>query len=211
MSWTGDEEYESVLPDFEIRGSRILLRPPQVEDEGEWINLRKRNKNYLQPFEPGWSNQALSSGFFQRRIIRQRRDWANDRAYSFLIFKHAVNADEKPKMIGGININNVCRGAAQFASLGYWIDEWHQGQGLMRAALRMVIYFSYRELKLHRLHASILPENEKSKNLLLRVGFEEEGYAREYIEINHQWQDHLLYGLILEEFMEMEHEINLNT
>ena len=199
-----EEQFEPVLPDFEIRGSRILLRPPRVDDEAEWIALRKRNKKYLKPYEPGWSKDALKSGFFQRRIVRQRRDWGDDRAYSFFIFKHPVKEEDPPQMIGGININNVCRGAAQFASLGYWLDEWHQGQGLMRAALRMIIYFSYNELKLHRLNASVLPGNEKSKNLLLHVGFEEEGFARGYIEINSEWQDHILYGLVLEEFMEDE-------
>lgn len=206
MNFASDEHFDPVLPDFQIKGSRILLRPPQVQDEGEWIALRKRNKEYLKPFEPGWSRDALSSGFFQRRIVRQRKDWANDRAYSFLIFRHAASPDERPKMIGGININNVCRGAAQFASLGYWLDEWHQGQGYMRAAMRMIIYFSYNELKLNRLNASVLPDNEKSKNLLLHVGFEEEGFAKSYIEINHKWEDHILYGLVLEDFMQAEQE-----
>ncbi len=207
MNWMEDQHFDPVLPDFEIRGSRILLRPPKVQDEGEWIDLRSRNKEYLTPFEPAWSRDALSPAFFQRRIIRQRRDWAQDRAYSFLIFRHAASADEKPKMIGGMNINNVCRGAAQFGSLGYWLDEWHQGQGYMRAALRMIIYFSYNELKLHRLNASVLPDNDKSQNLLLRVGFEEEGFAKSYIEINNLWQDHILYGLVLRDFMESEQQI----
>ncbi len=204
MNFASDEHFDPVLPDFEIKGSRILLRPPQVHDEGEWLALRKSNKNYLQPFEPGWSRDALSSAFFQRRIVRQRRDWANDRAYSFLIFRHASHPDERPKMIGGININNVCRGAAQFASLGYWLDEWHQGQGYMRAALRMITYFSHNELKLNRLNASVLPHNKKSQNLLTHVGFEEEGFAKSYIEINDKWEDHVLYGLVLQDFMEKE-------
>lgn len=206
MTWMDDREYEQVLPDFEIRGSRILLRPPQVSDEGEWIAVRKRNKKFLKPYEPSWSRDALTPAFFQRRIVRQRRDWVNDRAYAFFIFKQPPNKDERPKMIGGININNVCRGAAQFASLGYWLDEWHQGQGFMRAALRMIIYFSYEELKLNRLNASVLPDNESSQNLLRRVGFEEEGFAKAYIEIDGKWQDHILFGLVLQDFMNREAE-----
>ena len=36
--------------------------------------------------------------------------------------------------------------------------------------------------------------NELSKNLLRRLGFEQEGYAKSYLQINGSWQDHLLWG-----------------
>jgi ribosomal-protein-alanine N-acetyltransferase len=205
MEWTAYHEHEAVMPDFEIKGSRILLRPPKVDDEVEWISLRRKNKDYLQPYEPKWARDALSPAFFQRRIVRVRRDWAADRAYSFLIFRRA-SEDLPEKMIGGMNINNVCRGAAQFASIGYWLDHDHQGSGYMRAALRMIIYFSHEKLKLHRINASVLPDNEKSINLLKRVGFDEEGFAEKYIEINGAWQDHILYGLVLSDFMAREQD-----
>lgn len=203
MTWTAYHEHQPVLPDFEIRGRRILLRPPRPEDEGEWLMVRARNRQILEPYEPKWPYDALTSAYYQRRILRIRRDWNDDRAYSFLIFKHGT--EELPEeLIGGLNINNVCRGAAQFASVGYWLDLGHQGQGLMRAALRMIIYFSHDKLKLHRLNASVLPENTRSINLLEHVGFEGEGFAPAYIEINGMWQDHLLYGLILSDFIKRE-------
>ena len=204
MTWNPDtEKLETVLPDFEIRGSRILLRPPKVADEAEWISLRHKNKDYLQPYEPKWAKDALSPAFYQRRIKRVRKDWIDDRAYSFLIFRKRT--EELPqKLVGGFNINNVCRGAAQFASIGYWLDKDHQGNGYMRAALRMIIYFSHEKLKLHRLNASVLPHNERSQNLLKHVGFDEEGFAEKYIEINGAWQDHILYGLNLPDFIKKE-------
>lgn len=206
MIWNDElDDYEQILPDFEIRGQRVLLRPPKVDDEMEWISLRRKNQEFVAPFEPQWSEDALSSAFFQRRIRRVRQDWTSDRAYSFLIFKRATE-DTPEKMIGGLNINNVCRGAAQYASVGYWLDYTHQGQGYMRAALRMIIYFSHERLRLHRLNAAVLPDNFDSINLLRRVGFEEEGFARGYIEIDGRWQDHVLYGLVLSDFMRHERE-----
>ena len=35
-----------------------------------------------------------------------------------------------------------------------------------------------------------------SRSLLRKLGFVEEGYAREYLRINGSWQDHVLYGLL---------------
>ena len=35
-----------------------------------------------------------------------------------------------------------------------------------------------------------------SRGLLHKVGFREEGYARQYLRINGSWQDHVLYALL---------------
>ena len=50
-------------------------------------------------------------------------------------------------------------------------------------------------LNLDRLNAATLEKNEKSIRLLKSKGFEEEGFARKYIEIEGRRQDHLLFGL----------------
>jgi ribosomal-protein-alanine N-acetyltransferase len=189
------------LPALELSAFNVVLRPPQPEDCVEWLGLREKNKRFLKYFEPAWLPDALSEDYFYRRLARQVRDWNSDRGYPFLIFKR-----ETGELIGGINIIQVFRGAAQFASLGYWLDEMQQGHGYMRGAMRRIIYFAHDDLKLHRFNASVIPGNTRSMNTLKRLGFQEEGYARKYVEINNKWQDHKLFGLVLEEFMEKERE-----
>ena len=39
-----------------------------------------------------------------------------------------------------------------------------------------------------------------SRGLLLKVGFREEGYARGYLRIHGNWCDHMLFGLLREEW-----------
>ena len=68
--------------------------------------------------------------------------------------------------------------------------------GLMTDALRAVLPFVFDELRLHRLEAACLPNNEPSKTVLSKVGFHEEGLARQYLRINGQWADHLLFALL---------------
>jgi len=97
-------------------------------------------------------------------------------------------------LIGGINLNDVRRGVAQKGTLGYWIGQPYAGQGLMTEAAALVCDFAFRDLKLHRVEASCLPHNEPSKRLLQRLGFAEEGYAKSYLRIDNEWQDHLLWG-----------------
>lgn len=181
------------LPDIELKNTRITMRPPRAEDWPAWRDMRGRNETYLKPFEPRWPKESLTEDFFYRRLLRQKHDWDSGQGQSFLIFCHE-NAAPNPQLIGGININHICRGAAHYASLGYWIDEAHQGRGYMRQALETTLQYAFSELKLNRVHASCVPHNTRSKKLLLAGGFKEEGVAEKYLQIDGIWQDHILFG-----------------
>lgn len=183
------------LPDFQLNGFRVFVAPPKMEDWPVWTKMRKRNRKFLKPIEPLWARDCLKKSYFERRLFKQVENWEAGRAYAFLIFKK-----DTQELIGGINLNNVCKGAAQFASLGYWLDESRQGHGYMGEALRLVIAYAFTELKLHRINAGCLLHNERSINLLRRLGFTEEGMAEKYLCINDTWQDHILFGLNMEDF-----------
>lgn len=173
----------------ELKSERIYLRPPQDEDNQIWRDVRRRNKSHLQPFEPLWPQNALLDSFFRRRLRYQQKEWLNDRNYSLLVFTH------DDVLIGGMNINNVARGAAQYATLGYWIDKGHINQGYMGEVMELALKFCFSFLKLERVNAATLEHNIASQRVLLRAGFEEEGFAKAYIQINGERQDHKLYGL----------------
>jgi ribosomal-protein-alanine N-acetyltransferase len=66
----------------------------------------------------------------------------------------------------------------------------------MTDALTGAVSFAFDSLRLHRVEAACLPGNDASRRLLQRVGFGEEGYARQYLKINGRWQDHLLFALL---------------
>jgi ribosomal-protein-alanine N-acetyltransferase len=175
-----------------LAGFRVTLRPPQRADGPAWIAAREKNRDFLKPYEPSWPGDSADLAYFDRRFERQVADWQAGRGQPFLIFLR------EGALIGGININNICRGAAQFASLGYWLDEDSQGKGYMAEALQLILQYGFTTLKLHRFHAGCLPHNGRSKNLLLKSGFREEGYGAKYMEIDGQWQDHVLFGLPVE-------------
>jgi ribosomal-protein-alanine N-acetyltransferase len=66
----------------------------------------------------------------------------------------------------------------------------------MSEALSALLPFAFDRLGLHRIEAACLPRNGPSRGLLEKLGFREEGYAREYLRIDGTWQDHVLYGLL---------------
>jgi len=58
------------------------------------------------------------------------------------------------------------------------------------------VLFVFYRLSLQRIEAASLPHNTASRGLLQKLGFREEGYARQYLRINGSWQDHVLYALL---------------
>lgn len=43
--------------------------------------------------------------------------------------------------------------------------------------------------------ANYIPDNQRSGRVLERLGFEQEGFAKDYLEINGKWADHILTAL----------------
>ncbi len=179
---------------FRLVGERIYLRAPERMDWEAWASLRGRSRNFLEPWEPSWPADALSRLSFRSRIARYAEDWRGDQAYNFFIFSH------DDALVGGIGLSNVRRGVSETASLGYWVGEPFARQGFMTAALPLVLGFSFDRVRLHRVEAACLPTNVPSRALLTRIGFQQEGYARQYLCIAGKWQDHLLFAILREDW-----------
>ena len=54
-------------------------------------------------------------------------------------------------------------------------------------------------LMLHRVEATVRPENAASRAVLAKAGFREEGLLKRYLEVDGAWRDHLLVALTVEE------------
>jgi ribosomal-protein-alanine N-acetyltransferase len=52
---------------------------------------------------------------------------------------------------------------------------------------------------LHRVEASIRPENHASRRVVEKLGFREEGIRRRHLHIDGAWRDHLCYALSVED------------
>ena len=174
-----------------LRGRGLLLRPPSASDYAAWAELRNSSRDHLIPWEPKWSRDELSRWSFRRRLRYYQRDQREDLGYAFFIFDATTS-----KLMGGLTLSNVRRGVTQACALGYWLGAPHVGRGHMRRAVSLAADFAFSELRLHRLEAACLPNNEPSIRVLRWNGFQEEGLARSYLKINGEWRDHILFALL---------------
>lgn len=174
-----------------IKGDGVMLRQPLMDDFEEWAALRSRSRAFLEPWEPLWSDEDLTRRAFRQRVKRAVVEGDADEAYAFLIFRMQDQA-----LVGGVTLGLVRRGVAQACTMGYWIGEPFAGQGYMTRAVRAVAGHAFEDLHLRRIEAACLPSNQRSRTLLERVGFQREGFARQYLCIAGRWEDHLLYALL---------------
>ena len=177
---------EPLLP---INGEGVILRTPQMGDYPAWAELREKSREFLTPWEPTWPADDLTRQAFRQRIRRYAEDLRTDQAYPFFLFRKEDGA-----LIGGLALANIRRGVAQAGSLGYWMGAPFARRGYMTAAVRALVPAAFDMLRLHRVEAACIPSNTASTRLLEKCGFRREGYARAYLCINGQWQDHLLYA-----------------
>jgi len=175
-----------------MTSDRLYLRPPDASDFDQWATLRAVSRTHLQPWEPSWAEDSLTREGFRRRLNWFERLRRSDSGAAFFAFAANNNA-----LLGGITLSNLRRGAAQCGELGYWIGRPYAGQGYMTEALAVITVWCFAELKLHRLEAATLPENQPSQRLLLRAGFKPEGLMRGYLKIDGTWRDHRLYARLV--------------
>lgn len=178
-----------------LDGDGIRLRQPHESDWTEWAELRAESRNFLQPWEPTWPRDALTRTAFNQRLRQFEAERRDGSGHAFFIFRGDDNA-----LIGGITMSNIRRGVAQATTIGYWIGRAYARHGHMTAAIDSVARHAFNQLGLHRVEAACQPDNIASRKLLLKSGFEEEGRARRYLLINGSWSDHLLFGLIRDDF-----------
>ncbi len=65
----------------------------------------------------------------------------------------------------------------------------------MYEALTQAIRYMQQHQKCTRIMANYMPHNMRSGHLLTKLGFEREGYAKQYLQINGEWRDHVLTAL----------------
>jgi ribosomal-protein-alanine N-acetyltransferase len=85
------------------------------------------------------------------------------------------------------------------AEIGYELGRPHWGHGIMTEALREIIRFGFQRMNLNRIEAMVMPPNTASANVLIKLGFMEEGLLREVGYWKGQHHDLKMYSLLKRE------------
>jgi ribosomal-protein-alanine N-acetyltransferase len=175
-----------------LQTERLILRPPTPADAPAIVEYYTRNAEFLAPWEPSKPRDFYTVPFWERQARDIQREFEHGSAVRFFLFPSTGDT----RVIGYVSYTQIVRRAAQYCVLGYSLGADCEGHGLMTEALRESIRWVFQDLGLHRISANYMPHNRRSGNVLRRLGFAVEGYARDYLFINGRWEDHVLAALI---------------
>ncbi len=178
-------------------GRRVVLRPLGVADFATYQEVRRRNIEWLTKWEPkrlpGQPDPAESFDAFSARCSARQRERQLGTGYGFGIFTDGSFAGE-------INLSAVQRGPAQYGNIGYWVDEGRAGNGFCPEAVVVMMRYAFEDLGLHRLHISIVPRNRSSRRVVEKLGIRCEGVAVGLLQINGEWEDHMQFAVLAEDW-----------
>jgi len=178
-----------------VPGGVVTLRPVRLRDAGVWSSVRIRDEAQLLPWEPTgvgpWRSRNNAAAW--PMVCSAMR--ASARRGGLLPF--AIELDGR--FAGQLTIGNVVRGALRSAWVGYWVPTPTTGGGVATAAVALAVDHCFGPVGLHRVDATVRPENTASRAVLARVGFREEGLLQRYLDVDGQWRDHLLVALTADE------------
>ena len=174
-----------------ILSERTVVRMATPEDVPAIVRYFRENRAFLAPWEPRRAERFFTGEFWDEQVRRNMDDAENDRSLSLFIFPN----DAPGEVIGSVGFTQFVRGVFHACYLGYGLAAAREGRGYMREALAAAIAHVFGELRMHRIMANYLPHNRRSGNLLKALGFQVEGYARDYLLIDGRWEDHVLTSL----------------
>lgn len=182
------------MPSWPIRlhTSEVELRPLRRRDRFRWLELRERNRQWLRPWEATSPIPEPTTISFGSMVASINREGRAGRSYSFALFFNE-------RLAGQLTIGGISYGAARTAHIGYWIDERVGGRGLMTKAVALATDFCLNELGLHRIEINIRPENDRSRRVAEKCGYQEEGLRRRFLHIDGDWRDHICFVMLAEE------------
>lgn len=64
-------------------------------------------------------------------------------------------------------------------TIGYYLAEAHWGKGIAAEAVRLLVEFLFLDAGVNRIQAEIMPANKRSRQVLLKNGFQHEGTLRQ--------------------------------
>ncbi len=176
-----------------LYSARCQLSLLQPDNAHRLFVYRQRNLAHLSPWEPRHNEvEGTLEDACQRAAVKSAQNFADGVAVHFIATDPQTGA-----MLAACNFTNIVRGIFQACNLGYSVDHAWQGKGLMfEVAQAGIAYMFSTQQGLHRIMANHMPANVRSEQLLRRLAFEREGYARAYLKIAGQWQDHVLNALV---------------
>ncbi len=171
---------------------RLILTSPSNKYIDSIVDYHKRNKEFLEIWEPERPNNFYTKKYQKKWIKAEIAETKNLSGVCLLIMKKSYPY----RIIGTIKLSGILYGNFCSCYMGYRLDKDETGNGYMTEAVCQMLNIAFDDLCLHRVEASIIPTNTASRKVLQKAGFKYIGLSNAYLKINGEWKPHEIYEYI---------------
>lgn len=164
----------------------IYLKQLELEDSQSLFELVDKNRDYLREWLPwlDYNKEVKDSRDF---IISCKEKYEGNKCFEMGIWY-------KNQLAGVVGIHEI-DWQNEITSIGYWIAKDFQGLGLITQSLKFIIDHAFEELKLKKIQIKCAVENQKSRNIPEKLGFEYVGTNELAENLYGKLVDHAVYEL----------------
>ncbi len=170
----------------EIETERLLLRRITTDDVADLFAIR---------------SNPIAMQYIDRPIAKTHEDALN----LISVIEDIYSKQDGVNWVISLKTNKILIGNFGFwrmdkpnfrAEIGYILHPKFYRKGIMNEVLSAAIEFGFNHLQLHSIEANINPENEASKQLLIKNGFVQEAYFKENYFSNGKFLDSMIFSLV---------------
>ncbi len=177
------------LAPHELETDRLLLRAPRRGDGGPLHDAIEETLAELVPWLP-WARPEHSRTDTRRYLRAARAAWARRSSFEFVLEERATG-----RVLGMTSLHRI-DWTRRCAGIGYWVRRSAWSKGYATEASDAALSHAFGALLLHRVEALIALANKPSQRVVEKLGFTQEGIAREAEFIDGRFLDHFQYSLL---------------
>ncbi|PYZ95034.1 RimJ/RimL family protein N-acetyltransferase [Salipaludibacillus keqinensis] len=172
----------------------LSLKLINYQDAEAIFDLTNRSRNYLREWLP-WIDYVTK--------LEDTMNYIKECLTGFAEQKTMITAIVFKREIIGVSGYNEINWSNRTAHIGYWLGEGYQGKGLVTKVVWALTDYAFRELRLNKVDIRAAEGNHKSRAIPERLGFVEEGSIRQAEWLYDHYVDHIVYGMLVDEWGEI--------
>ncbi len=171
-----------------LHTSRLTLRPMTVSDTDAVTRMISDSQAEFSRWF-GWASSSTRPAV-KEYIQSAEESMALGSAWHYVVLLWSG------KLVGRVGLSEIDT-VNRSAELGYMLRTDAEGSGVMTEAARGLLTCAFEPRHLHRVVAYADCENERSRRVLARLGFQPEGVVRHMsYHPARGWRDHVSYSLL---------------
>lgn len=175
---------------LKLEGNNIYLRPVRPSDAKSIYRYARHREISRYTYVPYPYRLEDSYAF-----IKSLRRWRKKRSSEVF----GIIDTSSHRLLGLIGMHHIDK-VNKRVEIGYWLGKEHWRKGVTSEAVRLVVHYAFKEMKLQKVVARVWHPNIASAKLLQKCGFKLEGQLRRQTFRNHRWYDEFMFGILKEEF-----------